>query len=188
MRHPAFTNCHLEYHAGGPQAVNFPGMPAAGVPSQEGCARHTLRDCDPCRQNSVAVARLVSVAYSVRRGLAPSHAAAGRNERRHHNRVALTRFDPRSSAFISGSQAVVRGSCPVTRRYALTGTLQTACSMLQSRNILFSGQEPGGRRREFSRKKRKRTKKRAHPAFAYFPGSWGRCPQTPEVYRLAPRA
>ena len=129
MRHPAFTNCHLEYHAGGPQAVNFPGMPAAGVPSQEGCARHTLRDCDPCRQNSVAVARLVSVAYSVRRGLAPSHAAAGRNERHRRNHFALSGFDPRSSAFTSGSQAVVRDSCPVTRRYALTGTLQTAFSV-----------------------------------------------------------
>ena len=33
-----------------------------------------------------------------------------------------------------------------------------------------------------------RMRNRAHPVFAYFPGSWGRCPQTPEVYRFTPIA
>ena len=45
---------------------------------------------NPCREDSVAVAQLVSVAQSVRRGPAPSHATAGRNGHRPRTRAART--------------------------------------------------------------------------------------------------
>jgi hypothetical protein len=46
------------------------------------------------------------------------------------------RVHPRSSAVASPS-LVIRGSWPVVRRYALTGTLQTAFAVLQSLRTLF---------------------------------------------------